>query len=112
MVNYYKLITWLLIALAAWLFGWWCGTVHGSQPQVSHYLLRNWLQIVPITICIAEDPNDPNQITTIHTHALLNYQTWISNRSPWIDAITQGRPYGIGWSDDRKWRGNAVEVIE
>lgn len=90
----------------------WCSAqVRPVGDSLHEYLLRNWLQMVPVTVCIA-DPNDPNRILTTHTRVRLNYATWLSNRSPEIDAIAQGRPYGIGWSDDRKWRGNGIEVIE
>lgn len=102
-----------IIILFTLLFSVWCSAQarHPADSLLSEYLLRNWLDMVPVTVCIA-DPNDPNRILTTHTRVRLNLATWLSNRSPEINAIAQGRPYGIGWSDDRKWRGNAVEVVE
>lgn len=103
----------LILVFAVLAVSVWCSAQvrHPADSLLSDYVLRNWLDVVPVTVCVA-DPNDPNNILTTHTRVRLNYATWLSNRSPEIDAIAQARPYGIGWSDDRKWRGNGIEVIE
>ena len=107
----------LLLLFAALALGTGCGSpakaaepVPGKEPGIDDYYLRNWLCLVPVTISVA-DPNDPNGIIDTKIYVRLNLQTWLTRRNPEIDVITQGRPYGIGFSDDRCWTGNAVEVI-
>ncbi len=102
----------LSLILLTMLFAVWCSAqARPVGDSLCDYYLRNWLHIVPVTVCVA-DPNDPNQIITTAIRVQLNLRTWLSGTSPEIKAVAQGRPYGIGWSDDRKWRGNAVEVVE
>lgn len=105
-------VLFIIMVLVTLLFAVWCSAqARPADSLLSEYCLRNWLDMVPVTVSVA-DPNDPNQIVTTVVRVRLNLRTWLAGTSPEIEAVAQGRSYGIGWSDDRKWIGNAVEVVE